>query len=55
MVCSNESPLQNPVIREAGESSFHTGKKSAVEKPCRWGGEEQAACSPSHLQKEEMN
>lgn len=55
MICSNESPLQNPVIRAVGERSFHTGKKSAVEKPCRWGVEEQAACYPSRLQKEEEN
>lgn len=38
MTCSNESAVQNPWIRAAGEVSFLPGNKAAAEKPCRLGG-----------------
>lgn len=54
LTCSNESPVPNPGMGGAGESYFPTGKKLSCVKALRvWGGEEQAACSPSHFQKEE--
>lgn len=38
MTCSNESAVQNPGIRAAGEVSFLPGSQAAAEKPRRLGG-----------------